>query len=641
MKIASFHVGLRLTLNKSLYEIDRINGMTCYLVKYSDGATIALAKKKMAMLLTQGELVLENKNNESNEKVTNVSGDLSTLSKDERAVIDMKLRFIERACEILGSMPTTLNLGGVIDDVVDEFKIEQRSISTVYRWWTVWIKSNKDPLALLNKRSGSTKSRRLNKKVITEFYEAVTEVYMTKECVSKFTVNDTLSRRLRNLRHQGYSENETKMPSRAQFYRLFDKLDPYDVMCARKGKSQADKHFRISGAGPVVTRILERVEVDHTPLDVMVIDNETGEVIGRPNLTVYLDYYSKMMLGMEIGFEPPSEISVMKALKNAILTKEYINKFPRIKEQWESYGIPHALICDNGLEFHSHNLRRVCQELTIELQFCPKLEPHYKGAVERYIKTVNNAVSHSLPGTTKTNINERGDYNSVKNAVFTLDDVIALVHEWFVNIYQNTKHSTTLRTPAKLWEEGLTEVEPVMPESTEKLNIITCKQAVKVLSHKGVEHNNLFYNAEILFELRRRNIKNYQVSIRFDPMDLGYIWVFDEQNNEFLKVSCTTPEYADGLSERAHKAIRKNVIEKGNKDFDKEKLIEYREDFRENINQQSKSKKLRPRTQAARFNLPVIAVPIKAETLSRKYKNKPDGQQCYQSFEVIEGDHDE
>ena len=641
MKIASFHVGLRLTLNNSQYEIDRINGVTCYLIKYSDGATIALAKKKMAMLLSKGELVLENKSNESNEKVSNASGDLSTLSEDERVIIDMKLHFIERACEMLGYKPTTVKLGSVIDDVVDELKTEPRSISTVYRWWITWTKSNKDPLALLNKSSGSTKNRRLNKRVITEFYEAVNEVYMTKERVSKWTVNAALSRRLRNLRHQGYSEDETKMPSKAQFYRLFDKLDPYDVMRARKGKFEADKYFRISGAGPIVTRILERVEVDHTPLDVMVIDKETGEVIGRPNLTVYLDYYSKMMLGMEIGFEPPSEISVMKALKNAILTKEYISKFPRVKEQWESYGIPHALICDNGLEFHSHNLRRVCQELTIELQFCPKKQPHYKGAVERFIKTVNNAVSHGLPGTTKTNIDERGDYDSVENAIFTLDEAIALVHEWFVNIYQNTEHRTTLRTPANLWKEGLTEVEPVMPESTEKLSIITCKQAVKVLSHKGIEHNNLFYNADILFELRRRSLKNYEVSIRFDPMDLGYIWVLDELNNEFLKVSCTTPEYADGLSERAHKAIRKNVKEKGNKDFDKEKLLEYREEFRDSINQQSKSKKLRPRTQASRYNLPVKSGPIRAETLSRKYKNKPDAHQCYKSFEVIEGDHDE
>ena len=641
MKTAFIHVGLRLTLNNIQFEIDRINGMTCYLTKLSDGALEAINKKKLATLLSKGKVVLTNNANKGSDKSNNASIDLSTLSKDKQAVIERKLHYIRLACMMLGPKPTSVKLGKVIESVVDEFQMEAPSISTVYRWWVTWTKSSQDPLSLLNKRSGSSKNRKLNEKVITEFHKAVNEMYMTTQCVTKETVIKALTSRLKNLKYQDYSEDEIKVPSRAQLYRLFSKLDPFDVLCARKGRAVAEKHFRISGAGPVVKRILERVEVDHTPLDVMVIDNETGQTIGRPNLTVYLDYYSKMMLGMEIGFEPPSEISVMKALKNAILTKEYINKFPRVKESWESYGIPHALICDNGLEFHSNNLQRVCQELTIELQFCPKKQPHYKGAVERYIKTVNNAVSHNLPGTTKTNVTERGDYDSIKHAILTLDDVIALVHEWFVNIYQNTVHRTTLRTPAKLWNEGLTIVEPRLPESTEKLDIATCKQALRVLSHKGIEINNLLYNADTLFDLRRRNINNYQVSIRFEPMNLGYIWVFDELNNEFIKISCTTPEYADGLSIRAHEAIRKMVIEKGKNDFDEEKLLEYREEFRINIDQMSKSKNLRPKTKAARYNLPVKAVPQKRETLTRKYKNKNDEQQHYQSFTVVEGGYDE
>lgn len=638
MKTASLHVGLHLTLNNVEYEIDRINGMNCYLIRIKDGAIEVIEKKDIAMLLSQGSIVLQRQNIiESKAKLT---VDLSTLSRDDRSTITNKLHFVKRACRVLGPKPTRVNLDDVIEQVANKLNLDAPSVSTVFRWWKKWSESHQDPMVLLNKRSGSSKNRKLNKIVISEFYEAINEVYLTTQCVTKWAVSDVLYGRLKSLRRKGHSENETKMPSRAQFYRLFDKLDPYEVMRARKGQSVAEKHFRITGAGPVVNRILERVEVDHSPLDVMVIDKVTQEAIGRPNLTVYIDYYSKMMLGMEIGFEPPSSVSVMRALKNSILTKEYISKFPRVKEKWESYGIPHALICDNGSEFHSHDLKRVCEELNIELQYCPKRNPHYKGAVERYIKTLNNAVSHNLPGTTKTNINERGDYESIKHAVCTLDDVIALVHEWFVNIYQNTQHRTTLRTPAKLWKEGLSIVEPVLPESAEKLDIITCKQAIRMLSHKGIELNNLFYKEDFLFELRRRNINNYQVSIRYDPMDLGYIWVLDEINNEFLKVSCTT-RGTNGLSERAYKAIRKREKEKGNKDFDRNKLLEYREDFREDINQRTKSKNLRPKTKKAQYNLPVNVVPKKPETITLKYKNNNSEQQSYQSFEVIKGGDDE
>jgi len=640
MKTIYFHVGLHLTLNNVQYEIDRIKDMTCYLLRIQDGAIETKEKKELVTLLSQGKVVLGTNELDDNEPQNSVA-DLSTLSEDKQQLIEQRLKYIERARLMLGDKPTVLKLDIIIEDISSGTNSKAPSVSTVYRWWNKWEASYRDPLSLLNRKTGSVKHRTINQIVLKEFFEVVNEVYMTQQRVSKLTVSNALSRRLRKLKYQGYSEDEIKMPSRAQFYRLFKKLDPFDVMCAREGKLKAEKHFRISGAGVVVKRILERVEVDHTPLDVVVVDELTLEPIGRPTLTVYLDYYSKMMLGLEIGFEPPSEISVMKGLKNTILTKDYAQVYPSVKETWDTYGVPHALICDNGLEFHSHNLRRVCRELNIELQFCPKKQPHYKGAVERLVKTINNAVSHNLPGTTKTNIIERGDYNARQHANCTMKQVNELIHEWFINVYQNTPHRTTLRTPAELWKEGLNQVEPILPESLEKLNIITCKEALKTLSHKGIEHNNLFYNSNILIGLRRRNIKNEKVSIRFDAMDLGYIWVFDDFYDEFLKVTCTTPEYADGLSERAHKAIRKELKEKGERDFDKEKLQEYREEFTNNMLELSKEDKLSTRTKFARLNIGVKTVPNKPKTLSSSYKNNKREILNFKKFDVLDGVSDE
>jgi hypothetical protein len=36
-------------------------------------------------------------------------------------------------------------------------------------------------------------------------------------------------------------------------------------MAARYGKRRADLEFRVSATGPVTTRALERVSMDHTP----------------------------------------------------------------------------------------------------------------------------------------------------------------------------------------------------------------------------------------------------------------------------------------------------------------------------------------------------------------------------------------
>ena len=71
----------------------------------------------------------------------------------------------------------------------------------------------------------------------------------------------------------------------------------------------------------LATRILQRVEMDHSPLKV-VVGTEAGP-IGQPWLTLLIDYYSRMVVGFCLGFEPPSYAVIMEALRHAILPKTY------------------------------------------------------------------------------------------------------------------------------------------------------------------------------------------------------------------------------------------------------------------------------------------------------------------------------
>ncbi|MCY2996046.1 MAG: hypothetical protein NTY19_50590 [Planctomycetota bacterium] len=65
------------------------------------------------------------------------------------------------------------------------------------------------------------------------------------------------------------------------------------------------------------TRVLQRVEIDHSPLKV-VVGTEAGP-IGQPWLSLLIDYYSRMVVGFCLGFEPPSYAVLMKTLRHAIL----------------------------------------------------------------------------------------------------------------------------------------------------------------------------------------------------------------------------------------------------------------------------------------------------------------------------------
>jgi len=96
---------------------------------------------------------------------------------------------------------------------------------------------------------------------------------------------------------------------------------------------------------------LERVECDHTMLDLMIVDTETRLPLGRPWLTVTLDVYSRIVHGIYLSFYHPSYPSVMYCLRHAINPKDYVrNHYPEIKNDWPVHGLPELLVVDKGTD---------------------------------------------------------------------------------------------------------------------------------------------------------------------------------------------------------------------------------------------------------------------------------------------------
>lgn len=105
--------------------------------------------------------------------------------------------------------------------------------------------------------------------------------------------------------------------------------------------------------------------------------------IGQPWLTVLIDYYSRMIVGFCVGFEPPSYAVLMEGLRHAILPKTHVaEKHPLVKGSWPCYGLPETVVCDRGPDLTSRALENAAFQLGIELDFNPPRMPHLKGTVE-------------------------------------------------------------------------------------------------------------------------------------------------------------------------------------------------------------------------------------------------------------------
>ena len=68
-------------------------------------------------------------------------------------------------------------------------------------------------------------------------------------------------------------------------------------------------------------RPLDFVQMDHTKLDVIVVDEQQRLPIGRPWITLAIDVYSRMVLGFYISLDPPGAIAMGLCIAHAALPK--------------------------------------------------------------------------------------------------------------------------------------------------------------------------------------------------------------------------------------------------------------------------------------------------------------------------------
>jgi putative transposase len=173
------------------------------------------------------------------------------------------------------------------------------------------------------------------------------------------------------------------------------------------------------GKFPEVKLPLDVIQIDHTKVDVILVDEETREEIGRPFITVAIDMYSRMIYGFYISLNAPSYFSVGQCFLNAVLPKDDFLNQHGIKGEWPVYGLPRKIHMDNGKDFTSISLHSFCSEFGIEDIYRPVARPEFGGAVERVIGTFMKK-THELPGSTFSNIFEKGKYKSGKKAAVTI-----------------------------------------------------------------------------------------------------------------------------------------------------------------------------------------------------------------------------
>jgi len=480
--------------------------------------------------------------------------------------------------------------------------------TTVFRWKKRYAESGSDILALVDdvNRKGNRKSRYPTE--VTEFVEkAIEDRYLKLE---RNTIQETLDYAIvlvateNRLRPQSA---QLPLPTRRLVTSKIEAIPAFDRYAARHGRIAAVKRFRSVLQHRTTNAPLERVEIDHTPLDLMVIDDDSGLPLGRPYITACIDDYTRCLLGIYISFEPPSNFTVSRCLMHAFIPKTELHvKFPAIQNQWSAHGVMRELVVDNGQEFHSTSFENACFSLGIEIHYSARKVAWFKGKVERFLGTLNRSVSHGTPGTTFSNIFDKEDYNPEKHAVVRYETLKEVINTWVVDVYHQKVHRTIGVPPATMWDKSIRPEDILVPDDPLNLGFILGQSAKRILSHKGIELDGLFYNSPELTLLRRKMGEKLDVEVRVDNSNLGYIAVLSPVKGEVFRVPALKFEYANGLSKWQHR-ICKRFASQQMKSFDSEGWLEAKDRIRQLIDNEFMYKKQRTRTRVARYkNMDVL-----------------------------------
>lgn len=396
--------------------------------------------------------------------------------------------------------------------------------------------------------------------------------------------------------HQG-NRIRLNRPSRRTIYRMLKSIDRDVIVKTQRGALEAERTCEPVVRGPQPTRPLEQVEIDSTVLDVMVLDSERNIVLGRPYLTVVLDRCTRAVLGVLITFSPPSAHTLMQALRNAIRPKDdLLARYPEIRGCWPCYGKPKAIVVDNGMEYHSRSLTEACKQLGIDIIYCPVKKPRYKGRVERWFGRLSRQHLHKIPGTTFSNIKQRGNHRPEKETVMTLSDLRGSILKWIVDDYMVSIHRGINDSPLRKWKEGVHKHPVSMPARADELNVLLSNVEYRALTRKGIEVAGLLYSMRTpeFRALINRADKPDRVGVWMDYENLGSVEVENWVTGKHIKVPSVDPEYTEGLSMSEHLLLSARV-KRNLKKYERvtvRALAEARNEFRELVQKLKRQKKL-------------------------------------------------
>ena len=435
-------------------------------------------------------------------------------------------------------------------------------ISSVRRWRKHFLAAKRDIRALisrLDQRGGKNKSR-LAPEVEAIIHEMIESIYLSAKCGSAEDVHVAVFAAIQQENTKRIESEWLEVPGLRTIQRRINVIYGFDIAVARYGLKEAERRYGAVFTSRRAKRILELVEIDHTPVDLMVVD-ENRVVIGRPMVTFVLDRFSRCVLGYHLSLAGHGKPAVFEAIYHALMPKTYLKSaYPDLEQSWECFGWFERILMDNGREFHADAFVDALINLGIVTEFAGSREPNDKPYIERFNRTFNYSFIHRLPGTTLAKLHLRKGFKAEDEACLTLAELDRLIHGWILGHYHLRPHAGLgKRAPIDVWRESAAIHPPMLKANAQQVEIELSDAASSAVQHYGIDLNTHRYASVRLANLRRMlPEKGARVDVKWPWHNVGRIYVWDIFEKEYFMVPSVDPDL-DGLTLEQAAAAKKFI----------------------------------------------------------------------------------
>ena len=508
-----------------------------------------------------------------------------SISKDISEINDSEYKEAKRRYEaILPLLEKNLSR----KDSVEYSKKIGIHFTTLYRWQERY-KSTGTILGLISNKVGAKKGNtRLNNEIEILIKRIIDNYYLT---IQKPSIQSVVDKVLAECKRMNIiAPHSNTIRNRIESITEYEKL-----------KKQGNRGIARTKYEPAPNKFeadypLQLIEIDHTPCDIILVDDEHRLPIGRPWITVAIDIYSRMIVGYYLSMNAPSVTSVGMCVSNTILPKDTLLAKFDVNSNWNVWGFPETIHVDNGADFRAEAVKKAGLAHGINIEFRPVGRANFGGHIERVIGTLMHEI-HNLPGTTFSNIKQRGEYNSDANASMTFFEFEKWLITFITKIYHKRVHNSLSLTPEQQWEEGLFGDENSIgfiqkPSSNSTIILDFLPIYERTIQKNGVNIDGLNYYEHVLRTKinQTENGKKKQFIFKRDPRDIRYVWFYEESTKEYFKIPVAN-QNMPSMTAWEFDSIKTNLKNKGLKRVNQDAILEAREELHNQIQLSVKNSK--------------------------------------------------